>query len=156
MDEIQMVELEPVNVIGIRKRGAYHDTANLIPKMFEHAIANGLEITGPPIFLCHELTMEEVERAVRENSADLEVALPVSGNVRETDEISSYVLPRVKMVKTVHKGPYEKVGETYNRLFEWMAKNGRETKGPYREYYLNDPREVPPEEILTEVYAQIE
>jgi AraC family transcriptional regulator len=28
--------------------------------------------------------------------------------------------------------------------------------GPTREIYLNDPGEVPPEEILTDIYAPIE
>jgi effector-binding domain-containing protein len=28
--------------------------------------------------------------------------------------------------------------------------------GPIREIYLNDPREVSPEELLTEIYAPIE
>ncbi|MDD3248518.1 MAG: GyrI-like domain-containing protein [Methanosarcina sp.] len=28
--------------------------------------------------------------------------------------------------------------------------------GPVREVYLNDPREVPPEEILTEIYAPLD
>jgi effector-binding domain-containing protein len=119
-------------------------------------MANGMEITGPPIFLCHEQTMQAVEEAMKNNNADLEVAIPVSGKIVESDVMKNYELPGVKMVKTLHKGPYEKVGDTYNRLFEWMAKNGKEVKGPYREYYLNDPTEVPPEEILTEVYAQIE
>lgn len=156
MNEIEIVELEPVKVIGMRARGAYQDIGKLIPKIFEHAMGNSYRITGPPISLCHELTMKDVERAMKNNDADLEVALPVSGDIKETDEIRYYELPKVKMVKTIHKGPYEKVGETYDKLFEWMAQNNREVKGPYREYYLNDPGEVPPEEILTEVYAQIE
>ncbi len=156
MDDIQIVELDPVNVIGTRARGAYHDVAKLIPKIFEHAVSTGLEITGPPIFLCHELSMDEVNRAMKNDDADLEVALPVVGDIRETDEIKHYELPGVKMIKTIHKGPYEKVGETYSRLFDWMADNGKQVMGPYREYYMNDPREVPSGEILTEVYAQIE
>jgi effector-binding domain-containing protein len=156
MEEIEIVELEPLKVVGMRARGAYHDTGKLLPKLFEHVIGSGMEITGPPVYLCHELTMAAVEEAMKNNNADLEVAIPVSGKIVETDQISHYELPGVKMVKTIHKGPYEKVGDTYNRLFAWMAENGKEVKGPYREYYMNDPKEVPPEEILTEVYAQIE
>jgi effector-binding domain-containing protein len=156
MEDIQIVELEPLKVVGMRARGAYQDTGKLIPKLFEHVMSSEMEVTGPPVFLCHELTMDAVEEAMKNNNADLEVAIPVAGNIVETDEIKHYELPRVKMVKTIHKGPYEKVGESYDRLFKWMAENGKEIKGPYREYYLNDPGEVPPEEILTEIYAQIE
>jgi effector-binding domain-containing protein len=156
MKDIEIVEIDPVRVIGTRKKGAYHETAELIPKVFEYAMSRGLEVTGPPIFLCHELTMEKVEEAVKNSSADLEVALPVNGEVEDSEDIHTYELPAVKMIRTIHKGPYQKVGEAYERLFAWMAENGKEIKGPYREHYLNDPREVPEEEILTEVYAQIE
>lgn len=156
MEDIEIVEMDGLNVIGTRARGAYGDTADLIPKVFQFAFENRLEISGPPIFLCHELSMEEVERAMRNNDADLEVALPVKGEVNETEEIKHYSLPPVKVARTIHKGPYQKVGDTYNRLFAWMAENGKKVMGPYREYYLNDPSEVPENEILTEVCAQIE
>ena len=60
------------------------------------------------------------------------------------------------MAKIMHKGPYEDCGATYGKLFAWLQKNGKRMNGPTREVYLNDPREVPPEEILTEIYAPIE
>ena len=60
------------------------------------------------------------------------------------------------MAKTVHKGPYEECGPTYENLFKWIGENGKKITGPTREVYLNDPREVPKEEILTEIYAPIE
>ena len=156
MDEMEIVEKEALKVIGIRARGAYGDTARLLPKIFQFAFANDLDVTGPPLFLCHELTMEEVEKAMKNDDADLEVALPVSGDIKETNEVRYYQLPAVKVVRTLHRGPYEKVGDTYGRIFQWMEENGREVKGPYREYYLNDPSQVPKEDILTEVCAQIE
>jgi AraC family transcriptional regulator len=60
------------------------------------------------------------------------------------------------MAKTHHKGPYEECGPTYEKLFAWLAANGKKIVGPTRELYLNDPHEVPPEEILTEIFAPVE
>ena len=60
------------------------------------------------------------------------------------------------MAKTVHRGPYEACEPTYAKLFAWIGENGKRIAGPLREVYLNDPKEVPPEEILTEIYAPIE
>ncbi len=59
------------------------------------------------------------------------------------------------MAKIIHKGPYEKCGPTYDKLFACLQQNGKTINGPIREVYLNDPHEVPPEEILTEIYAPI-
>lgn len=39
------------------------------------------------------------------------------------------------------------------KMFSWIAENGKMISGPVREVYLNDPREVNPDEILTEIYA---
>jgi effector-binding domain-containing protein len=70
-------------------------------------------------------------------------------------EITCYELPGGQMAKIVHKGPYMKSAPTYKKLFEWIAANHKKVAGPTREVYMNDPREVPPEDILTEIYAPI-
>ena len=67
-----------------------------------------------------------------------------------------YEMPGGKMAKTVHKGPYEDCGTTYEQLFTWLAQNHVKVTGPTREVYLNDPNEVSPEDILTEIYVPIE
>lgn len=38
------------------------------------------------------------------------------------------------------------------KIFYWIAENGKIISCPVREVYLNDPREVHPDEILTEIY----
>ncbi len=43
----------------------------------------------------------------------------------------------------------------YERLFAWALENGLKLTGALRESYLNDPREVAPEEILTIIHAPI-
>ena len=48
-------------------------------------------------------------------------------------------------------GPYEGMKSTYEALTEWIQKNGYETEGIAIEYYYNDPRQVAPEEIKTEI-----
>ena len=60
------------------------------------------------------------------------------------------------MARIVHKGPYEECGPTYEKLFAWIKENNKKIVGPTREVYLNDPKDVSPEEILTEILAPIE
>jgi AraC family transcriptional regulator len=156
MNEITVVDIFPQLVLGMRKTGGYEEISNILPKLFEFALANNLTIVGPPIFVCHEMTVEEAEKAHREGSADVEVAIPILIRGDETEEIKAYELPGGKMAKIIHKGPYEECGPYYEKLFEWTRKNDKKIVGPTREVYLNDPREVPPEEILTEIYAPID
>ncbi len=156
MDDINIVNVEKQLVLGMRKRGRYGDMAVMIPQVFEHATTHNIPITGPPVSICHETTAEEAVKADEEGNADVDVAIPVSRRTDETDEIKCYELPGGRMAKIMHKGPYEDCGATYGKLFAWLQKNGKRMNGPTREVYLNDPREVPPEEILTEIYAPIE
>ena len=156
MSEITIVDVEPQTVLGVRKRGGYEEIAMMIVGLFLYAMGRGIQIDGRPIFVCHEMTLEEVMKAYEGGNADIEVALPVSGDVEGGDGVECYQLPGGKMAKIVHKGPYQDCGATYEKLFAWLGEQGKKLAGPTRGVFMNDPREVPPEEILTEVYAPIE
>jgi AraC family transcriptional regulator len=154
MGEVSVTEVKPQVVVGMWKRGTYAEIGVMIAKVREYAEANGAEIQGRPTFICHERPKEAM-KANEEARADVEVVIPVTKPVQNADEITCYELPGGKMAKIVHKGPYEKSAAAYKKLFEWIAQNNKKVAGPTREVYLNDPRKVPPEEILTEIYAPI-
>lgn len=156
MDEITVVDLEPQMVLGMRKRGGYEEIGTIIQSLFEFAASKNIELAGPPIFICHEETVNEAMEADRNKNADLELAIPISGKVEETEDFKCYEMPGGKMAKTVHKGPYEDCGPAYEKLFAWLKENGKRVVGLIREVYLTDPREVPPEEYLTEICAPID
>ncbi|NYT09624.1 MAG: hypothetical protein GKC09_06775 [Methanosarcinales archaeon] len=59
------------------------------------------------------------------------------------------------MARTVHRGPYEECGPAYERLFSWIREKNLTVCGPIREAYLNDPREVSPDEIMTVICAPV-
>lgn len=155
MHEIEVVEEAPKLVAGMRKHGQYKEIAKMLPALFEYVISRSAVIAGPPMFLCHEKSIEEAMAADEAGRADIEVCLPIATRISETAEIKCYELPGATMAKTVHKGPYESSGLAYEKLFAWIEENGKKLSGPMREAYLNDPREVGPQEILTEIYAPI-
>ncbi|HVP90133.1 MAG TPA: GyrI-like domain-containing protein [Terriglobales bacterium] len=55
----------------------------------------------------------------------------------------------------MHKGAYEKTGETIRRLIDWAKANGYAVAGPTLERYLNNPMQVKPEELLTEIWIPV-
>ena len=158
MSEVTIVELSPQLVLGMRKTGAYREIPVMLNRICEFAFSKNIQITGYPVFLFHETTVEEAQKADIEKNADIEVAFPISEIIETTGDgdIRVYDLPGGKMAKIVHKGPYEECTLSYEKLFSWITENGKRITGPVREVYLNDPREVPPEEILTEIYAPLE
>lgn len=152
---IEIVELPVQQVLCMRKTGKYEEIPVMLGKLVEFILESGMEITGPPIFICRELSPEDVLKANAEGTAKLEVAFPIGGTIRETESIKAYELPGGKMVKTVHHGPYDQCAPTYERLYAWLEKHDISTTGPIREIYPNDPREIPPEEILMEIYMPV-
>lgn len=50
-----------------------------------------------------------------------------------------------------HVGPYETLGLAHHALFAWTQERGHEPKGPIWEFYPNDPAEVEPDALITEV-----
>ena len=57
------------------------------------------------------------------------------------------------MARTIHYGPYESCESTYLKLFAWIKEKGLRISGPIREVYPDDPREVPPEKIIAEIFV---
>jgi AraC family transcriptional regulator len=155
-NEISIVNVTPQLVLGMRKRGPYKNIGIMIPQLCQFAAQNGVQMIGPPLFICHEMSAEEAVKADKENNADVEVAVPIAQRGKETEEITCYELPSAKMAKIIHKGPYQEETATYEKLFAWLEKNNKTIVGPFREIYLNDPHEVSEEELLIEIYAPID
>ncbi|RPJ86375.1 MAG: hypothetical protein EHM18_06545 [Acidobacteria bacterium] len=54
-----------------------------------------------------------------------------------------------KAVQLMHIGPYDKVGESYQKLDQYAREHGLTPKCPGHEIYISDPRRVAPEKIKT-------
>jgi len=155
MTEIKLVDEKPQLVAGMRRRGHYRDITEMLPSLFEYVMGQKAIIAGPPLFLCREKSAEEVKIADEAGNADIEICVPIAKRIPENDKIKCYEICGGKMAKTVHKGPYQECEATYKRLFSWLEENNHKICGPIREAYVNDPREVPPEDILTIIYVPI-
>ena len=155
MSEVSISNVEPLLVMGMRKRGTYAEIRPMLTKIYKFIEVSGAEVAGPPMFVCHE-TPKEVVKVNLQHNADVEVVVPISGQVEGIEEITCYELPGGPMAKIIHRGPYEKSAAAYKKLFAWIAENHKKVAGPTREVYLNDPKKVSPEELITEIYAPVE
>jgi len=155
MDEIELVDLPAQAVMGIRRKGPYTLIPEMLGQVYTAVEKRGAIPAGPPVYLSRETSREEALACQESGEADLEVAWGVANRVTDVGEVRYYELPGGRFAKTVHRGPYDACEATYVRLFEWLVAKGLAVTGPIREYYLNNPCEVAPEEILTEIYAPV-
>lgn len=155
MEKIEIIEVLPQLVLGMRQKGAYRDIPAMLGELYIYGMSHQGILSGPPVFICHEGSVEQAMIANEAGDADMEVAFPVEGLVEGDGPISTYELPGGRMVMVQHRGPYEGCGPTYTRLFAWIEEQGLDITGPVREVYQNDPTQVEPEELLTEIFVPV-
>ena len=87
-----------------------------------------------------------------------DAAVTIVGEVRAEGEIGIQELPAGEYAIARHRGPYDRISETYARMCgEWLPASGRELAGsPALEFYLNAPMNTAPENLLTDTCLPLE
>jgi len=143
--------LEPQAIVSIRDRRKQDDLPGFIkaafPELFGRLRLLGIAPSGPPFVIYHELGADGI---------DAEVSVPIREPIATAGKIESRVVPAMTVARTVHLGPYEKLGDAYTALWSWIRSHGFEIAGPFRERYLNGPGErVASSGYLTEIEMPI-
>jgi effector-binding domain-containing protein len=82
---------------------------------------------------------------------DLEAGLPVLRPLPGEGYVEAGEMPAGPYATCRFTGPYSQLASAYAALNGWMAEHGYRPAGPVYEVYLNDPAEVLPEELETEI-----
>jgi len=88
-------------------------------------------------------------------SMDIEIGFPVANSLPGKGEIQSGEIPAGKIAQCLYTGPYNKIEPAYNALTAYVEQQGYEATGVAYEFYLNDPGEVAPEELLTQIVFRL-
>lgn len=86
---------------------------------------------------------------------NFKVGIPVQDTLQDKEDLICLFIPKKKYVKTMHKGPYQKVGETYKRMYEWIKTGSISAENESIEIYLNDPRETKKQDLETMVLIPV-
>jgi AraC family transcriptional regulator len=72
-------------------------------------------------------------------------------------EIGTQVIPGGEYAVVTHRGPYEKLPETYIYLYgEWLPQSGREpAESPGFQLHHNTPPETAPDDLVTDIYVPL-
>jgi effector-binding domain-containing protein len=68
----------------------------------------------------------------------------------ETGEVKLKTTEPQEVAFAVHKGSYQKLGEVFGKLVQWIEENGYEIVGPSVTVCYNDPHTTPEEELVSE------
>ena len=108
--------------------------------------SQNVQPAGPPFAIYHNMDMSNL---------DVEIGFPVTSKIESSGRVKAGSIPGGKVAVETHVGPYDTIGDAYNRLTAFVKEKGLEVNNFSYEYYLNDPGETPPEELQTEIYFPV-
>jgi len=146
--EITVSSASPVLVAGVRMHTNLTkikgDIEQAFGKIWQGIMGKRFEPAGPPMLVYHSV-IDEV------NDGDVEVCLPVMKEFAADEDYGCHTLAANDVATTVHHGPYEELSSAYHSMHAWIAEHGYQLIDSPREVYLNDPREVSPDQLQTKL-----
>jgi AraC family transcriptional regulator len=151
--DIQIKDLPAIHALVMRRRITRDEIAaalsECLPTVFAYAQSHGLAIAGPPLARYPEVSMGSL---VLESG----VAIAAPPPAEPDDGIEAITIPAGTAAVAIHKGPYDRLPETYQAIEAWIRDKGLSTAGPPTETYLTDPGEHPdPETWETEIVQPV-
>ncbi len=144
--ECEMKEQAAQPVLSVRTRTAVENLPQALGQAYgviaQYLSELGLQPAGPPFAGYFNMDMQDL---------DVEIGFPVAVQIEGKGDIKNSEIPAGKVAVKLFKGSYSDIEPAYNELMEWITREGREATGIVYEFYLNDPAETPPEELLTQI-----
>lgn len=153
--DVRIETLEPMKVVFTRAVGPYQDAAaKAWGTLCTWAGPRGL--FGPAtlmIGICHDDPDVTPPDKIR-----YDAAMTLNRPVGPEGEIGVQELPGGTYAVATHRGPYEKLSETWAQVCgQWLPSSGHAARNaPCFEIYRNNPQMTPPEQLVTDVYVPIE
>ena len=150
--KVETLDLTEQPAIAIRGQAAPTELESKlgvdIPKLIAYALANSLQVAGPPFV--RYLTRTD---ALIEYEAGLPVLRPGDG----TELIVPTSLPAGPAAATIHMGPYQGLPAAHAALETWRAARQRTASGPGWEVFLTNPLQEPePKNWRTKVFLPLQ
>jgi len=145
-------DVEPFTYCCIVHRGPITDISGVIGQLMQVMQGQGLfaSIRGPMVGVYYNSPADTKPEALL-----WEVGFPLAEGATPQAPLEKKEWKYASVAAAVHKGPYAKAGETIQRLMDWIKAQGYLIAGPTMERYLNNPMQVKPEELQTEIWMPV-
>jgi DNA-binding transcriptional MerR regulator len=147
---VELVELEPALVAGIRDRIPTGTIYTLFQELRGWLEEQGAGAAEPLLTLAHLSGPYQADTHDAEAAVLLDTHLPASGRVQVRE------LPATLAAQVVHHGDYRQMYRAHEALTEWINGNGYERRSPGREiYWRNQAHALTADDFLTEIVVPV-
>ncbi len=146
-DQVQRETFADMWICGIRFKGKYCEVGAQFGKLFR---ACGRWVVGKPFSLYYD-------EDYKEEDADIEACVAVKKEVVAAG-INCRIMAGGEAVTLIHKGPYDELGRSYGKIYEYCRENGLVVQSPIREQYLKGPGMIfkgNPKKYITKIIIKI-
>jgi len=130
-ESVSWTTLAETRVASLAFQGRYDEIGARYAQLFK---VYGRFVSGPPLALY-------LDPEYRESDASIEACVPLRAGSPSAgkDGVEIKVLPGLKVAQVIHHGPYDTLGDSYKKVFAFLATQGAQATTPSREVYLKGP-----------------
>ncbi len=147
--DMELKKIGARRVLFVRHTGPYEESKVAWEKLCEWGVSKGV-MEGVSEFcgLCHDDPQVTAPEKIR-----YDACLVTDAEINKDGEVGLQEIESGEYATYVHKGSYSGLLKVYLDIYgDWIPQLGREPKeSPCVEVYLNDPRDTPEQELLTEI-----
>ncbi len=152
--DVIIKEVAPEHLASVRGTFPMAELAEVMGREFGRIMAalnaEGVEPSGGALAVYHGWT---------EDAVDVEIAFTVRGVFFPQDAkgvVKASRVPGGKVAFTVHKGPYDQIGNAYGAIQAYAEAHSLKLAGTMWERYLTGPEETDLSKHVTEVFWPLE
>jgi len=151
--DVKVVQAEPQDILYVSTAGPDAlDLSSSLASAYQEITAfmteNSIEMSAQPM---------AITRIREQQGYDFEAAIPVVfKDVPPTGRIHFGRSPAGRALRVIHRGPYDRMAPSYEKLAAWAAAHGLAEGRVSWEQYISDPGETRPDELITHIYFLIE
>jgi AraC family transcriptional regulator len=152
--EVRIERVAPMRVAFVRHVGPYNQVGAAWARLMSWAAPKGL--------FARRLTMLGIvyddPEVTPADKVRYDACVTVDESIKPEGDIGVQEVGGGDFAVATHRGPYDKLGDTYARLCgQWLPSSGREARSaPSFEIYHNSPFDTLPADLLTDVYVPLE
>jgi len=151
MFNVETISIDEINLAGYPHKGDYMEITGTFEKLFMEANSQNLLNEKTRSFGLYY----DDPKSVATDELRSMACLTVDDSQSLDSSLEPITVPAGKCVSILFKGPYAELEKPYDWLFgHWIPNSGKEIADfPPFEEYLNDPKDTPPNELLTRIYC---